>query len=58
MEERWKELAESETWDSQDSGNLPKGLQAIRTKWIFNSKLKEDGTVARYKARLVTQEIS
>ena len=58
MEEEWKSLVGNGTWDNEDPGKLPEGRQAISTKWIFKRKLKEDGTVARYKARLVAQGFS
>ena len=32
---------------------MPKGNKAIGCKWIFKKKLKTDGSVDRYKARLV-----
>lgn len=34
---------------------LPAGRTAIRTKWVLKVKQKLDGTVERYKARLVAQ---
>ena len=34
---------------------LPKGCHAIGSKWIFRIKEKSDGSVERYKARLVAQ---
>ena len=34
---------------------LPKGQQAIGTKWVFKIKRNSDGTIARYKARLVAR---
>ena len=54
----WKEAIDSEldsimsngTWELVD---LPKGSKAIGCKWIFKKKLKTDGTVERFKARLV-----
>ena len=38
------------TWELVE---LPKGSKAINFKWIFKKKLKTDGSVERYKARLV-----
>ena len=37
---------------------MPAGRKPIRTKWIFKRKLHADGSVARYKARLVAQGFS
>jgi hypothetical protein len=33
-------------------------VNAIRTKWVFKNKQREDGEIVRNKARLVTQEFS
>ena len=54
----WKEAINSEldsimsnhTWDLVD---LPKGSKPIRCKWIFRKKLRTDGTIDKFKARLV-----
>jgi len=54
----WKEAINSEldsivsnhTWDLVD---LPKGSKQIRCKWIFRKKLRTDGTIDKFKARLV-----
>ncbi|CAN1246025.1 Retrovirus-related Pol polyprotein from transposon TNT 1-94 [Linum grandiflorum] len=59
----WKEAADSEiqsimakhTWELVD---LPKGCRAIGCKWIFKRKLRPDGSVERYKARLVIKGYS
>jgi hypothetical protein len=34
---------------------LPVGRKAIRCKWVFKIKTNPDGSIARYKARLVAQ---
>ena len=54
----WKEAVNSEiesilqnhTWELVD---LPKGSKPLGYKWIFKKKLKADGSVDKYKARLV-----
>jgi len=33
--------------------SLPLGQRALTSKWVYKIKFKPDGTVARYKARLV-----
>ena len=58
MDEEWSTLERNQTWDSTDPGRLPSGRQPIRTKWVFKRKLHADGSVARYKARLVAQGFS
>eukprot|EP00798_Chlamydomonas_sp_ICE-L_P013029 gene13029-biopygen2044 len=45
-------LADMKTWLLQD---LPPGFKAIGTKWVFDIKYNLDGTLHRFKARLVAQ---
>ncbi|KAK2405521.1 putative mitochondrial protein [Trifolium repens] len=57
-DERWREAMQSEiqalenneTWTLT---SLPQGKKALGCKWIYKIKRKSDGTVERYKARLV-----
>ena len=54
----WKEAINSEidsilqnhTWELID---LPPGSKPLGYKWIFKRKMKTDGSVEKYKARLV-----
>ena len=54
----WKEAIKSEvdsilqihTWELVD---LPPGNKSLGSKWIFKRKMKVDGTIDKYKARLV-----
>ena len=54
----WKEAINSEiesimhnhTWKLVD---LPPGNKHLGCKWIFKKKMKSDGTIDKYKARLV-----
>ena len=54
----WKDAIKSELdsillnhmWDLV---NLPKGCKPIKCKWIFRKKLRPDGTIDKFKARLV-----
>ncbi|GJT91793.1 retrovirus-related pol polyprotein from transposon TNT 1-94 [Tanacetum coccineum] len=54
---RWKEAIKSETdsilqnhiWELVD---LPPGYKPLGYKWIFKKKMKADGTIDKYKARL------
>ena len=56
----WQEAVKSEldsivsnqTWELVD---LPKGCRPISSKWIFRKKLRPDGTIERFKARLVVR---
>jgi histone deacetylase 1/2 len=38
--------------------SLPLGRNAIGNKWVFEVKVKPDGLVDRFKARLVAQGFS
>ncbi|WJZ94150.1 hypothetical protein VitviT2T_013032 [Vitis vinifera] len=54
----WKEVIKSEidsilqnhTWELVD---LPPGCKPLSSKWIFKRKMKVDGSIDKYKARLV-----
>ncbi|KAJ9556935.1 hypothetical protein OSB04_011549 [Centaurea solstitialis] len=56
----WKEAIQDEidsimqnhTWNLSD---LPPGGKPLNSKWIFKRKMKVDGSIDKYKARLVTQ---
>ena len=56
----WKEVVNSEiesilqnhTWELVD---LPLGCKPLGYKWIFKRKLKADGSIDKYKARLVVK---
>ena len=43
------------TWDLVE---LPPGEKTIGTKWVFRIKRKADGSIERFKARLVAQGFS
>ncbi|PHT75047.1 hypothetical protein T459_22324 [Capsicum annuum] len=57
----WKETVDSEidsilsnhTWELVD---LPPGNKPLDFKWIFKRKMKADGTIDKYKARLVVKD--
>ncbi|XXG61102.1 hypothetical protein AAC387_Pa04g2839 [Persea americana] len=50
MQEELDALAQNHTWDIVPS---PVGVKPIGCKWVFSLKLKSDGSLDRYKARLV-----
>ena len=52
MNEEMQALSKNETWDLVPSSNHQK---AIGCRWIFKVKHNTNGTVNRYKARLVTK---
>ena len=48
-------LEENRTWDLV---NLPQDAKAIPCKWVFRLKTNPDGTIDKYKARLVIKGFS
>lgn len=50
--EEYDSLMENQTWCLED---LPKNCKAIKGKWVFRRKYKQDGSVDRYKARFVVR---
>ncbi|KAI1006202.1 hypothetical protein K3495_g2019 [Podosphaera aphanis] len=47
-----------EAVDDKEEHILPDGANIVSTKWVFTVKLKSDGTIERYKARLVARGFS
>ena len=45
-------ILQNHTWELVD---LPPGCKALGYKWIFKRKLKVDGSIDKYKARLVVK---
>ena len=61
--EYWKEAVRSEMDSIMSNGtckitDCPIGCKAIVCKWIFKMKLKPDGTIEKYKSRLVAKGFS
>ena len=52
MEQEMRALADNETWDLVDA---PKGVKPIRCRCVYKVKNNTDGSVNRYKARLVAK---
>ena len=52
MESELSSLQESEAWDLV---KLPEGNHTVGSKWVYKVKIGPDGSVQRYKARLVAQ---
>lgn len=51
-EEEIASVIKNETWDLVD---LPEGAKAIGLKWIFKIKRNSDGSINKYKSRLVVK---
>ncbi|KAL0395160.1 UNVERIFIED_CONTAM: Retrovirus-related Pol polyprotein from transposon TNT 1-94 [Sesamum latifolium] len=49
------ELHALEQNETSDVVDLPKGKKAIDNKWVYKVKLNPDGSVERYKARLIAK---
>ena len=45
-------MEKTHTWDLVD---LPRGKVVIDCKWVYKIKTKSDGTIERYKARLIAK---
>ncbi|KOM39194.1 hypothetical protein LR48_Vigan03g257600 [Vigna angularis] len=52
MEREMEAIEKNKTWDLID---LPTGVKPIGVKWIFKTKLKENGEIDKFKARLVAK---
>ena len=52
MEEELRSIQKNNTWEMV---NLPSNKKAIEVKWVFKTKVKPSGEIAKYKARLVAK---
>ncbi|XP_022893968.1 uncharacterized protein LOC111408439 [Olea europaea var. sylvestris] len=52
MREEMSALEKNKTWEIVDT---PRGKNIVDCKWIFTTKYKADGSLERYKARLVVK---
>ena len=55
MEEEMDSLAKNNIWDLVE---LPEGRSVVGCKWVFKLKRKFDGSIERYKVRLVAKAYS
>jgi len=55
MNEEYNSLMKNQTWVLT---SLPQGRQPIKCKWVYKIKRNSDGTIERYKARLVAKAYS
>ena len=52
MDDEIEAIERNDTWELT---NLPKGHKTIGVKWVFKTKIKENGEVDKYKACLVAK---
>ena len=52
MNEELKTLEQDETWKIVP---LPKNKKSVSCKWVYKIKYNSDGTIERYKGRLVAK---
>jgi len=52
MLEELKSIEKNKTWELVD---LPHHKHPIDVKWVFKTKFKPDGSIAKHKARLVAK---
>lgn len=52
MNEEMEALQKNQTWELI---SLPEGKRTAGCKWMYYVKLKEDGSIDRYKVRLVAK---
>ena len=50
MQEEIQALQDNHTWDLM---TCPPGVKPIGCKWVYSVKFRSDGSLDRYKARLV-----
>ena len=55
MQEKYDSIMKNQTWDLVDR---PAKRKIIGTKWVWKAKYKSDGSLEKYKARLVAQGYS
>lgn len=55
MENEMNSLKENHTWELTD---LPSGARAISCKWVYRLKTNPDGSINKYKARVVAKGFS
>ena len=55
MEKEMKSLKDNEVWELVE---LPEGRKPVGSRWVYKVKTDANGSIERYKARLVAQGFS
>ena len=55
MVKEFKALQEMGVFELVRREDLPKGTRIVKTKWVYKIKQNEDGSISKYKSRLVAQ---
>ena len=55
MKQEMNSICENNVYDFVE---LPEGKRALNSRWVFKRKIASDGSIERYKARLVAQGCS
>ena len=55
MQKEMNSMYSNDVWDLVE---LPENREAVGSKWVFKKKTKADGSIERFKARLVAQGFS
>ena len=61
--DEWKKAVDQELLMIEKMGMwepafLPDGMKAVKTKWVFNRKMDDNGNVIKHRARLVAKGYS
>ena len=55
MAKEFKALSDMGVFELVKRQDLPKGAKVVKTKWIYKIKQNDDGSISKYKSRLVAQ---
>lgn len=55
MEEEMRSQAGCRSWETVQRSAVPNGKRILPCKWVYKLKLATDGSIARYKARVVAK---
>jgi predicted choloylglycine hydrolase len=58
MEKEYDSIMKNKTWELTKLTELPKGKNPIGCKWIYKPKFKADGSIDKYKSKLMAKRYS